>query len=513
MCGSTSAPTTAPSIAWWWQPSSTTAQPPTRRRAAAWGLYTCANAADVNISELRAAGATHIWDAHFNWPYIGMPLPPVVPAGSSWPSNTGSGEEADCGPSFRHGQATSAAQIGAESLAAAALGLTVLQYFNLFEFGENISSCALPAPLANQTNDWRVALQFLADAMPDSTIPGCPGTGWQGGVVLDPAAASFADFLVGQAAAHVALLGDAFAGLAVDRLDHTETWVHSAAHDDGLAWCGDACHPLLTAFISTLRRVAAAVYGGTPDSGRIVTVNYVHPARIDALQHADGVFSEDYENHIRLLVGAGLSTTGKPPVMIWTYSAAEVLAYAPTPDAYFGQHLLMKAFPFAPVLGADHSLAPAGAALQALYAAWGPLFGALRGACWWLAPAPVAVDAHAGAQPPLVNAFTLGGGCTEPSADGGNGPVAAVLAVAFQAAGASAPGDSVTLSLTDTYDGAAPAACAYITPGDETWTLVPPPSRSPASGRWELAPLPMRRGAVLLRCVAMAVGAEAAAAT
>jgi hypothetical protein len=345
--------------------------------------------------------------------------------------------------------------------------------------------------------------------MPDSTLPGCPGTGWQDGIVLDPAAASFSDFLVGQAAAHVAQLGDAFAGFAVDRLDHTETWVHSATHDDGLAWCGDACHPLLTAFIATLRRVSDVVYGGTPASGRIVTVNYVHPARIDAIQHADGVFSEDYENHIRLLVGAGLSTTGKPPNMIWVYTAAEVLAYAPSADAYFGQHLLVKAFPFAPVLGADHSVAPAGAELQALYAAWGPLFDALRGACWWLAPTPVAVEqASSSSALPLVNAFTSGGGCTDPSSDGGNGPVAAVLAVAFQTAGASGPGDNVTLSLTDTYDGAAPAACAYITPG-ETWTSVPPPTRAPASGRWELAPLPLRRGAVLLRCVA---AAEAAAA-
>ena len=118
------------------------------------------------------------------------------------------------------------------------------------------------------------------------------------------------------------------------------------------------------------------------------------------------------------------------------------------------------------------------------------------------------VAAAGGGRVPDARGPASGGGCTDPSSDGGNGPVAAVLAVAFQTAGASGPGDNVTLSLTDTHDGAAPAACAYITPG-ETWTRVPPPTRAPDSGRWELAPLPLRRGAVLLRCVA---AAEAAAA-
>lgn len=40
-------------------------------------------------------------------------------------------------------------------------------------------------------------------------------------------------------------------------------------------------------------------------------MNYVGVERVDALQVGDGVFSEDYQGHVPLLLSAGLSTTGK----------------------------------------------------------------------------------------------------------------------------------------------------------------------------------------------------------
>ena len=52
------------------------------------------------------------------------------------------------------------------------------------------------------------------------------------------------------------------------------------------------------------------------------------------------IASPQYENHIRLLYGTALSTTGKPPAMIWVYTASEITGYTPTPDAYFGQHMI-----------------------------------------------------------------------------------------------------------------------------------------------------------------------------
>lgn len=57
-----------------------------------------------------------------------------------------------------------------------------------------------------------------------------------------------------------------------------------------------------------MRRVADVVYSSP---GRLVTMNYVGVERVDALQYGDGIFSEDYNGHVPLLLSAGLSTTGK----------------------------------------------------------------------------------------------------------------------------------------------------------------------------------------------------------
>jgi hypothetical protein len=190
--------------------------------------------------------------------------------------------------------------------------------------------------------------------------------------------------------------------------------------------------------------------------------------------------------------------------MVWTYTAAAVLAYAPAPDAYFAQHLLLHAAPFAPVRGADHSVAPAqdpSGALQALYEDWAPLLTAAAGGCWWLAPEPARCEAAAGgadAGAVLLNAFTVGGGCTSPRVAGGNGPVGAVVLVAVAPGFVSEPGASLSLSMADAFEGAEPGACESATPG-AAWAPVPTP-RLQDSGRWLFDPVGMTRGALVVRC-------------
>lgn len=179
-------------------------------------------------------------------------------------------------------------------------------------------------------------------------------------MILDSTVPSFQQFLLSQVRLKIDLFGEDFFGLAFDRFDHVTYWRHNVSPtiDDGLAWCGDACYPLLTGFVSLYGQMSDLVYGNTTASGRLMTANYVGALRVDTLQHSDGIFSEDYSGHLRLLYSAGLSTTGKPPNLLWTYDANEILNYIPNPDAYFAQHIVLKAFPFAPVLGNDHSIQP-----------------------------------------------------------------------------------------------------------------------------------------------------------
>ena len=480
------------------------APPPPPSLAHGLGIYSCANVQDMNLPQVRdASGATLNWDAHFYWPYIGMYLPPIEPAGASWASNVGSGEEGVCGPGWRHGANASYAGIAAQYAASAAAGLTTLAYFNLNEWGEEID-CQLPPPQAPPPpNDWRNSTQYLANHMPSALLPGCPGTGWQGGVVLDSGEGAFSDFLVAQAQAKVQAFGEAFQGISFDRYDHATTWVHTplAGRDDGLAWCGDACYPLLRGFIALLGRIGGVLQAG--GAQRITTGNYVGTLRVDTLQFNDGIFSEDYRRHLTLLYSAGVSTTGKPVNILWTYDDS-FLRYSPNPNAYFAQHVAMKAFPMAPVLGADHTIGPPSDLAQSYYSAWAPLFTALRGGCWWLADTPVLARSSAGnsSRALLANAFTTGGGCTAPAVAGGNGPVGAVLAFAYAPDFSTRDGEAALLSLAAPLPFASaqpPSRCQAVAPGGQ-WQDPPLPTR--ASGRWAFEALPMARGAVLLRCLA-----------
>ena len=490
--------------------------PPPRAIATGLGAYSCANAADMNLTELALSGVTTNWDAHFYWPYIGMYLPPVSPQNASWASNLGDGEEGACGR-YRHGQQVSYASIAAEYAAAAAVGLQTLAYFNLNEYGQNYGCTPLPPQVPPPPNDWTNSTQFLANHFPSAPLPGCVNTGWQNGVVLDSTDPGFAAFLLSQVQLKLDVFKGGLAGLAFDRFDHVSQWRHQLAPaiDDGLAWCGDACHPLLTGFVKLLGEIGALLWRSPPPAAgpRLSTANYVGSQRIDTLQFSDGVFTEDYAAHIGLLYASGLSTTGKPPNMIWTYSVEEVLAYKPNPDAYFAQHLAHKAFPFAPVAGNDHSILPnAATPIQALYTAWGPLFAPLRGGCWWLEDRPVlaawaSAGSAQGGRALQANAFTVGGGCTSPHVEAGNGPVGSLLVFVFaDDFQTRAGGEAAVLSLAQPLPFAGdpalgPSACQAITPGaGAEWVSVPLPTST--GGRWLFGPegIGMSRGAALLRC-------------
>lgn len=74
-----------------------------------------------------------------------------------------------------------------------------------------------------------------------------------------------------------------------------------------------------------------------------------------------------------------------------------------------------------------------------------------------------------------------------------------VLAFAMDLSGASAPGDTATLSIADPFAGSAPSACEATWPGAFAWEPVTVPV--PATGsRWLFGALPLVRGALLVRC-------------
>ena len=468
------------------------------------GMYTCANIEDMNVTEIRLYGATHNWDAKFEWPYIGMYLPPITPPEANWTSNLGSGEEPNCGNGWSHGQQVNKSMINSIYANAALGGITSLTYFNVNEYGQNFA-CPLPQPLSPPPdNDWLNSSQFAADHMPNSTWPGCPNTGWQNGVDLNPTDPDYQAFLVSQAKLHVDALGSNFYGFAIDRFDHSTQWYNPAPekYDDFLAWCGAPCFPMLTGMNAVFNKVAQVVYRSP---GRLITGNFVGSQRVDSLQYLDGIFEEDYLNHIQLVQVSGYATTGMPPAMIWTYDAKEVLNYSPNSDAYFAQHVLYKATPFAPVLGNDHSIQPqmdSSGLIHELYTSWAPLFKAYEGGCWWLTAEPIRVEATKGSISDIqLNAFTLGGGCTDVSTSIGTGPVSSIVLVAVSSTFTNIAGDSVILSIADPFETLTPTSCSSISPGASTWDPVTVPTFDSESGRWIFSEsFLLNRGAVMVQC-------------
>jgi hypothetical protein len=150
----------------------------------------------------------------------------------------------------------------------------------------------------------------------------------------------------------------------------------------------------------------------------------------------------------------------------------------------------------APAFGADHSITPesAGPDGQALYEDFGPLFSALRGACWFLVSRPVVLDS--GPPGAVANAFTRGGGCT---ASGGTGPVAELLLYAWAGPSATDPTANVSLAFLLPRGLASPLTCESVSPNGKGWIALPSPSLS--AGRWRFgAPLILSRGSLMVRC-------------
>jgi hypothetical protein len=460
------------------------------------GLYTCAEATDLNATFLARAGANMIWDAHFFWPYQGLFLPP----NETWVSNTGDGEETACGSAWRHGDAASRARVRASYDAAPRAGLSALAYYNLFHFGENVKWPLPPAPSPPSATAWTDASLFLAQtpALAASVLQ--PVTfDWQNSIVLDPGNPARLQFLLDQVADKVASFGDSLAGLVIDELEPAHLINFNASAGLGAGWdslwCGSPCRFLLWGWM----RAAAAVQAllNPPGGGarpRALLANFVGAQRVDVLAAADGVFTENYYRNQGALANAlALATTGKPVAVLWTNSAADMGGDA---DAFFARHAYLKLFPMAPALGSDHAIDPsAGMAVMAAYEDWGPIFRELRGACWHLAPRPVAVVG--GGPAALANAFTVGGGCTAPGSWGGNGPVGALLLLLWERGGGGGGALGADF-VAPPFLGKGGLACSAASPGG-AWEALDAAFNS-TTGRWAVGGLRLPRGAALVKC-------------
>jgi hypothetical protein len=321
------------------------------------------------------------WKASFDFPYMGLFLPPVESPDEAWASFGGR-------PMSIRKMRDYAAEMRGH-------GFHVLSYFNLNEFGAHVR---IPPPSVPDATSWKDQYGFLfgrfpnavlhppAKEKPDVPVPppndGVPPVywSWEGCVAVDPGDPAFADFLVDQAARHLQEIPEA-SGIGIDRIDWVRLFNHAA--DDGISWfAGQPVRSLHTSHRQIMERMGRLIHA----AGKVIFVNN-HVKRLEQMRHVDGIFDEFSYG------GCSLNTSGllclRKPALGWTASEDQI--HAAGPDDYYQRHLYMGVYPMAPFPGNDHSLAPSEFA-DRIASDYGPLFQLLHCKKWVLLPDLVSLN-------------------------------------------------------------------------------------------------------------------------
>jgi hypothetical protein len=358
------------------------------------------------------------WKASFDFPYMGMFLPPVSDT-REWnrfcdsPAITANpdGERA---PNGR----TSIRQMADYAHRMREQGFFVLSYFNVAEFGALIQD---PPPARRYQRDediWKDANDFLYTRLKGAimrvpieaqeksrpnTKPGGLYYTWGKAIALDCGEPAYADFLMDQARRHIEKIPDS-PGICIDRGDWLR--LYNEDRDDGVSlFAGKPTRSLLVSYKGLLSRLGPLMH----DSGNVIFCNN-HDKRLDTLRYNDGIFDEF------TYAGAPLNLTAfltlRKPALGWTSNEDNL---KPDPDAFFQKYLHLGVYPMAPFPGNDHSLLPS-EWVDKQYLDYGPMLDLMRGKKWVLSPHAVeVVKGHA-----KVNIFQRPGGYVVPVTFGGD---------------------------------------------------------------------------------------------
>ncbi len=383
------------------------------------------------------------WKASFDFPYMGMFIPPVQSDTSEW---------------LRFGGGTTSVKNMCDyAKKMKNQGFHVLSYFNVTEFGAEITDPAPPRKAISDNDLWRNADDFLyyklADAIlhvpsavtPDKlsfyprSRPMGPYFTWGNGIIMDPGEAVYQEFLLDQARKHIEMVPDA-EGICIDRMDWLR--MYNEERDDGVSWFGNQpTRSLLLSWNSLLGRLGPLMH----KSGKVIFINN-HDKRIDLLRHTDGYFDEFTYGGSPLNLTALMGV--KRPVLGWT---SEENNLRPDPDAFFQRYLHMGVYPMAPFPGNDHSLLP-GEWVDKQYLDYGPMLQLLKGKKWVLAPHCIEVAD----QTAKANLFEVPGGWVVPVTFG---PKEGIVSVTIRVV----PGMTGNMEAEAIYPGSAQAVMVPVT--------------------------------------------------
>lgn len=386
------------------------------------------------------------WNAHFDFPYMGMDLPPVK-KGVSWTS--------------LKGQRTSVPMMNDYCSNMAKMGFRVLSYFGVTEFGDRSVWNFTPAPMAPDTPDlWKSPNEFLYTKLADGILyfsDGKPIRAWSG-IEMDPSGPDYQDYLLAQAKAIRDEL-PACSGIAIDEMYDLARFNHRA--DDGVTWInGHAVRALTVSWKSLMAKLGPLMQQkDKPIFGNTLL------KRLDLMKHLDGIFAEHGDQGNDMNLDAFLSV--RKPDIEWVFARSRLRLH---PNRFLQRFLYMGTFPMVPYPKNDHSIRP-DLRVDQFYLDYGPLFRALNQRRWVFVPHVLRVKDGAA----KANIFGVPGGYVIPICFGGQAPNATV-----------------------TVRGVAnlkSAVYRFVNPGDREWRNLKP---SFGDGQVEIQ-VPLKRGCAMVR--------------
>ncbi len=335
--------------------------------------------------KLRKMAFSVNWNAHFDFPYLGMVAPPVA-ANETWNS--------------WYNRPASYQQMSNYSTQMKKSGFHVLEYFTLLEAGNYIQDRVSPRKATSDDDLWRDPNDFVNFQIPDAVVRDRSGKffkTWFDGIFVDPADPTWQSILVAMAQRLVKYLPNSD-GICIDVL----SWLsrYNVNRNDGVSWIDDRpARSLIASWKEALPKIAAIFHS----AGKFV---YVNPLvrRIDINRHVDGFYDElgDYPDMINLTSMLSM----RKPAIAWIH---DINFLRPDPDAMFQRHLYLGVFPTVPIAGADHTIVSDPWSDQC-FLDYGPLLAAIRGKKWILEPHVISVENRAA----LANIFKVPGGYAIP---------------------------------------------------------------------------------------------------
>ncbi len=323
---------------------------------------------ELDKEKLRKMGFRVNWKASYDFPYMGMFLPPVP---DDQPYTR-----------FVKGNKTSIAQLRAYSQRMRAMGFHVLNYFNVTEFGGSTGMPAQADPTLAPGDRWNNVHNFLEQEIPDGVLHRFDGglyASWEGCIVMDCGAPKYRAFLLEQARRHIEKLPES-SGICIDRMDWLR--LYNLRADDGLTWRhGRPARALSTSWRDLLSELGPIFHRADKVIFGNATVD-----RTDLMRELDGIYHES--GHLGAELNGSALQCVRKPLMVWT---PEEKTLGSNPDDYFQRHLYLGAYPTAPLPVNDHTINPSPTA-ERWYLDYGPLFQALSGRKWVLLARAVEVE-------------------------------------------------------------------------------------------------------------------------